>query len=119
MANARNELEKVKNTPLRRSPEDGPMKSTSPKFTLQEKKERMENSRRVMNVLNSVASNKLSTGRLSDEEYGTDDDIDYHPRGRGSGNNKDSKERLTVITKDLFNNDDDQDYNDYSRNKYR
>ena len=126
MANARNELEKVKKTPSRRSSpaENGPVKTTSPKLSMQEKKERLENSRRVVNVLNSVAGDKLSMGRLvlSDDEYGTDDDnIDNH---RGNGKNNDNKGRLTVITKDLFHDDDDDDDHvnkddEYSRIKNR
>ena len=97
MANAREELDKATATPARRSVEDGPARTYGP----QSAREIKENSQKVMNVMNSVASDKLAIGRLSDDEYGTDDDAVVGNSGRG--------ERLTVITKDLFNEDDDDD----------
>ena len=97
MASAREELDKAVATPARRSVEDGPVRTHGP----QSARERKENSTKVMNVMNSVASDKLAIGRLSDDEYGTDDDAVVGNSGRGG--------RLTVITKDLFNEDDDDD----------
>ena len=111
MASARDELERIKTTPLRNPLRDGPVRSTSPRVAAPERSEKSGNNRRVQNVMNSTPRNKLSTGRLSDDEYGTDDDSNYDRRDRNN-----IQGRLTVITKDLFN-DDSNSYDKYSRSR--